>query len=226
MPWIRCDANDRHRTVFDVFGEGSQRRVRRPCLSRATEPSTVTCLPELDDEGRDQAAYLIEQGLTLPTDVRFVSYVTRDEKLRLSTGCLREAGVERRPDSDSSAGERGTYELALYRWHVMYPLHSRYRPFTEQQIRTLYDYYVDQLLPCLHAEGQDAGPAPSWEYFVANFDTGQQWNPYLRVRPKSSIGISGGQEAHAAESERLRRKCPPRPPDEKLYPALKVDTSR
>lgn len=41
-------------------------------------------------------------------------------------------------------------------------MHTRFlRPPTEQEQRVLYRYYVDELVPCLAAEGYRAPPAPS-----------------------------------------------------------------
>lgn len=100
----------------------------------------------------------------------------------------------------------------------MYPVHPRYRqPLTEKQIRLLYDYYVNRLVPCLQAEGYDVGPVPTWEFFLANYKP-IPWDPYRRLSPVRTRMSPSEYKAFREKYKALRKKCPPRPPITELFP--------
>lgn len=156
---------------------------------------------------------LIRAGLLdrVPPDVPFVRYVDPDEQTQLRS----KYSVEHKEQVDdchaiTSSGVRLPAE-AEYRIQVMYPIHPRYRqPYTKTQIRVLYDYYANTLVPCLQREGYDVGPLPSWEFFHANF-TPVAWNPYQRLSPvETRVPID--------QFKALRARCPPKPPIRELFP--------
>lgn len=156
---------------------------------------------------------LIREGLLdrVPTDVSFVRYVHPDEQDRLRASCaLKQGSHIDASRAITTSGVRLPAE-AEYRLQVMYPVHPSYRaPYTEKQIRVLYDYYVNTLVPCLRREGYDAGPLPSWEFFHANF-TPVPWSPYQRLSPvRTRMPIE--------QFEALQSRCPPQPPIHALFP--------
>lgn len=187
----------------------------------------TSLMPEwLDDEGRRHGANLLKTGIVrkLPTGIPFVRYVTKQESLRVRAACLVEQGIQQPPTAGpedrapvEKAAEEAAYALAQYVCYVKYPLHPRFRSFTDRQIRVVYDYYVDRVLPGLLKEGFDCGPAPSWEFFVANFG-GPGWAPHDRLLEE--VRATHTARAVIQELKRLEEEYPRLPPDEELFQDL------
>lgn len=74
-------------------------------------------------------------------------------------------------------------------------------PLTAAQIGDLYDYFVNQLTPCLTSRGYQVDAPPSRDAFVENYYKGG-WHPYLNVDPPSQ-----------EEWEEINRECPQDPDD-------------
>ncbi len=160
------------------------------------------------------AAFERENGQPPPSDVEFVRFIEHWEYGEVHSQCVREQGFDAQPTFDNGV----TYEdvppeqglalhEAIYRCQVAYPVHPRYSlPWTEEMIRTLYDYYVDELVPCLIAEGYPSQEAPSWDSFLAGYNTEHQWVPYDVVSVDSE-----------EEWQRINEVCPQSPPTEELF---------
>ncbi len=186
-------------------------------------PGQSGSLPQVDEKWHDlylewlaeRAAELQASGMeNVPDDVEFVRFIRPDEYGSVHAECLREQGFEAR-ERFAGVVEFGEVppdrEVALlearYRCLVQYPVHPRYlQPFDERQIRVLYDYNVNVLKPCLEAAGHDPGEPPSWETFLATYDTDDQWVPYDGVRTRDR-----------AEWEEINKRCPQIPPLDELY---------
>lgn len=150
-----------------------------------------------------------------PTDVGFVQFIRADDYGRVHSECLRGQGfpAEETFDGGIEFGSVPQEQLdarraAEYRCHAQYPIHPRYYlPLSEEQIRLTYDYRVEVLAPCLHEQGFDPGEPPTWETFLATFDTQDEWFPYSVVEP----------DAGTVSWEEINELCPQSPPSQDLY---------
>lgn len=153
-------------------------------------------------------------GVPPPDDVKFVRFVDLTEYGEVHAACVREQGFGARATFDGGTvfdrvpeSQGLALNEAVYRCDIAYPVHPRYSlPLTEAQIRTTYEYYVNELVPCLAARGYSVEPAPSWETFLATQDTGAQWVPYDAVH-----------YTNEAEWQRINQACPQSPPLEDLF---------
>lgn len=105
-------------------------------------------------------------------------------------------------------GAAWPYENPLagtYRCRISYPIHPRFQlPPTDQQLRVIYDYFLDELIPCLRNEGYELSPPPSFETFRAEWPN--TWDPYVELP-----------EPKGFKKDEVLQKCPPRPPLEAVY---------
>lgn len=76
----------------------------------------------------------------------------------------------------------------------------------EGAARVIYDYYVEELVPCLAANGYQVGEVPTWEEFWDDAAGLELWDPYSELRP----------EASWQRQQELFKECPPNPPAEDL----------
>jgi hypothetical protein len=87
----------------------------------------------------------------------------------------------------------------------------------DEQVRVVYDYYVDTLVPCLEARGFEVGDVPTWEAFRSTWV------------PDGSGGLSAGEGSWAPytllidvippeEWDAVEAACPQNPTDEMLFP--------
>lgn len=135
--------------------------------------------------------------------VDLVRYVTPREWATAQSDCLHEAGfpdvsvmddgglqVLGVPDSQKEA-----LAVAQYVCGVKYAIDPQYTdPFTEDELNSIYVYYVDFLVPCLTGQGYSVADVPSRGSFV---DSRGRWSPYESVEP-------GTQESWVA----LNKTCP------------------
>lgn len=105
------------------------------------------------------------------------------------TRCLTEAGFEARVVDDSVSstvphGQEEAHALAQYVCEVSYPLRSSDAlPQSDEQLRELYVYFVDELVPCLEGLGYNVGPVPSLTAFSERYYGEDPWTPYVVVGP-------------------------------------------
>lgn len=162
-----------------------------------------------------QTESLRSKGIEVPTDAEFVQFVEEDEWGTYQAKCMQDQGFEAEASDDGrSVGgdlppddQMDAHWQATYRCRIAYPLHPRFDvPMTDEQIRIVYDYFVDELVPCLEKEGYDIEPAPSWETFRSQWGTPESWEPHSSVRAPNR-----------QEHLRIREDCPQRPPSEDVY---------
>lgn len=160
------------------------------------------------------ASFEQENGQPAPDDAEFVRFIESSEYGEVHAECIREQGFgaeatfDHGVEYDPVPPEQGVaLHEAIFRCQVAYPVHPRYSlPWTDEMIRTLYDYYVDELVPCLTAEGYTLQEAPSWESFLADYGTERTWTPYAVVD-------AGTPE----EWQQINETCPQGPPSEELF---------
>ncbi len=97
------------------------------------------------------------------------------------------------------AGQEEAQAIAVYVCMAEYPVEPTSEQLTEDQLRTLYDYYVNELVPCLADAGYDVIDAPSFETFRDSYST-SPWSPYSSVAPSTQ-----------AEWDKINTICPQNP---------------
>jgi hypothetical protein len=115
--------------------------------------------------------------------------------------CIEEEGF---PDGEFATGQETQMELAIFVCKARFPLDPKYtRPFTDKQHAFVYDYYLNELVPCLEHEGyEQTVTPPSRQVYI---DTGGEgagwWFPYEAV------------DADISEDEwlRINELCPQAP---------------
>jgi hypothetical protein len=79
---------------------------------------------------------------------------------------------------------------------------------SEKTKRVYFDYYVNELLPCLAKQGYSIRDVPSFQVFADEYNTSKNWNPYatlLKQYPSSGPSVGA-----------LQALCPQRPNDGRL----------
>ncbi|RIK14697.1 MAG: hypothetical protein DCC50_10430 [Acidobacteria bacterium] len=107
-------------------------------------------------------------------------------------------------------GHEDDLARANYVCTAMYPVDEKYlRPFSLHQLRLLYDWRVEQTVPCMRADGVEVPEPPSFETFVGEYAaTGyRHWSPRSAVELPSEIEADPG----------FADWCPDTPPDDVLY---------
>jgi hypothetical protein len=147
-------------------------------------------------------------------DVEFVRFVEAADAPSIMVSCLAEQGFIASVGSDGGifpqdvpADQGSALAEAIYRCDAQYPVHPRYYlPPTIEQLQIRYDYYVDSLVPCLRREGQSLDDPPTWETFVGNYHTRDNWHPYDEVNTRN-----------ADHHQQLHERCPQEPPWQEVY---------
>ncbi len=119
-----------------------------------------------------------------------------------------EAAVE--PDGGLSAGYRieqqAAFSLALYVCNAKYPTDPKYlAPLNESQHEFVYEFLVNELVPCIEKAGFDVGEIPSFQAYLADAGTPREWVPMAEA---VSAGLAS---------------VPLRPTPDGLYGELKDD---
>jgi hypothetical protein len=140
-------------------------------------------------------------------DVAFERFITQDEESEVIAACLREQGIpleikQHGWQVSAPIGEELEVELAFFVCEVRFPISpSLYQPFTDDELRYTYRYFVEQLRPCLLGRGYDIGEPPSFEEFRERWWTDHHWSPYRDVMENNSNAFVATTDA-----------CPPTPP--------------
>lgn len=171
----------------------------------------------------DYQAYLrrLEEasGIKDPPHTKMIRLVSADEQLAVLKDCLAEAGFQvtvtfdggLEPPRDLPSSQVVAYQRAEYVCYAEYPVDPSTfpPPLNETEIEILYDYYVNDLMPCLEDHGYDVPSPPPMDAFKDEFATGQDlWFPYDSV-PAFSLTDEKWEE--------INRDCPQAPSDEVLY---------
>jgi hypothetical protein len=143
-------------------------------------------------------------------DAKFERFITKDEEGEVVAACLREQGIPAEVDEygwnvNIPIGQEQEYDLAIFVCEVRFPLSpSLSQPFTEEELRYIYRYFVEQLRPCLQGRGYEIGEPPSFEQFRETWwtDDTPPWSPYRDLIEHDADAFEATQEA-----------CPPTPPD-------------
>lgn len=151
-----------------------------------------------------------------PQDAEFVRYISPEEYAAVMVPCLTEQGIPVRALPDGGVGyddlpeeEWVRQREAGYRCHVRFPTHPMFEePLSDDQLRRLYSYLVDDLTPCLEDEGYATTAPPAVEVFIETYPVGNAWSPWPANDPR----------LHAEEEwYRLNVACPQSPSIEYLY---------
>jgi hypothetical protein len=190
-----------------------------PVGNDSTDVHELPDAPDWEQLYLDEVEILREEfelitGELPPNDVEFVRFIDVDDYGRVHAECVRGQGFEAEESWDGGVSygrvppeQSLASHTAIYRCHIAYPVHPRYfLPRTEEQVRVVYDYFVDELVPCLAELGYEVSPAPSWEAFLADEGSQGQWFPYLDVDPPSD-----------QEEREVNEACPQNPPLEALF---------
>lgn len=149
-------------------------------------------------------------GMGDPPPVEVIRRVAPSEQSALVAECMRERGwsVVVAPEGGVMATAPDEQVLALNEsWYVCWasypPLDQYLRPLDDGQLERLYAYYLNELTPCLEAQGYAIDP-PSQAGWMQDARTGNDyWMPYFDL------------DGHADED--VRRRCPEAPGDDVLF---------
>lgn len=78
--------------------------------------------------------------------------------------------------------QQQSFALAQYVCDARYPLNPKLNvPLDGEQLTELYDYFADELVPCLESEGFAISAMPSRQAFIDDYYTERSWSPYSDV---------------------------------------------
>lgn len=163
--------------------------------------ATGPTLPTPDPLSAADAERLIEQHLKFYADeariadptvkiphVAPVRFVDPSEPPEAMAQCLRDEGFEAavEPDGGLSSGYRieqqAAYSLALYICNAKYPPDPKYlAPLNESQREFVYEFLINELVPCIEKAGFDVGEIPSFQAYLADAGTPREWTPMAEV---------------------------------------------
>jgi hypothetical protein len=163
-------------------GTGVAERRRPPAAATEGGPSIDTVLAE----SRQRLLAKFPQA-QIP-EVEFVRYISQDEYGEVRAECLTALGFPTAAHDDGGFGGSFTrdqaeaHAVADYTCEVRFPLDPKYTaPLTNAQLVALYDYYVNELTPCLESAGESVGPPPSESVFIEGYSGSDPWTPYLAL---------------------------------------------
>lgn len=92
--------------------------------------------------------------------------------------------------------------------HEKFPIDPNYlEPYTESQMTYLYQWYLDESIPCLEDLGYDGFDPPSLNVFIDTFETPTRWAPYLDI---------DNEQIPTGAWYTLNEECPQYPPAEDI----------
>jgi hypothetical protein len=146
-----------------------------------------------------------------------VRWVTPDEWPQAMSDCLEQEGVEVEVLADggfSYEGDKAVLAPVVWTCQAQYTIDPRTtQPLDDRQVKLLYDYFVNDLKPCVEGEGYEVADPPSLTTFSESIATGGQeesWSPYAGV-VRGTISTESWDE--------LNRACPQEPPFDAMYGA-------
>jgi hypothetical protein len=183
--------------------------------SGAASNATPAPAPTLDAATQTQLDYEWERVVTenpnaVRPEIEIVRFLEQDEWSAVTAKCMQDEGwsdTKAMSDGVEYGGipesQVGAFYLSQYTCSAKYPLDPKYNvPLTDERLGALYDYFADELQPCLEAEGYETPPAPSRETFIESYAETGGWNLYETV-------AAGGQ----SEWNAINKKCPQIPED-------------
>lgn len=143
------------------------------------------------DDQRD-ALQSMHPDVEIP-DTELIRYVSLYEWAPAIVDCMLEQGFGASLLSDGGvsyeeppAGQEEGLAVAAYVCAVEYPVELT-EQLNDVQLRKLYNYYVNDLVPCLADEGYDINDIPSFETFRDRYGS-SPWSPYSSVSPSTQLG--------------------------------------
>lgn len=162
------------------------------------------------------AQYATSLGIDSPPEVSIVRWVNPEESPAIMVECLVSAGVSATLDAEhnsygitSSAGQHDSTDLARYICLAKFPVRlDIYRFPSEAEQRMLYQYLVDEWLPCMTREGFPLSK-PSLETYTT----------YLRNEGPNPLFYEFGDKysLSATDFNNLMQDCPQQPPGWRAY---------
>jgi hypothetical protein len=186
-----------------IIAVGASGCTQQPTAQDSQEPDWEELY--LDNLAGLAARFEADHGRPPPDDATFIRFIDANDYGRVHAECVREHGFDASETFDGGVifGDVAQDQaLALaeahYRCEAAYPVHPRHFSTvpTDEDLRRAYDYLVDELMPCLIAEGYEVGPPPTWEVFRDSPLEGR-WHPYHFFDPQSE-----------AEWQRVNETCP------------------
>ena len=130
-------------------------------------------------------------GVKHPPSVDVVQQVGPKEQVERIVACMHEFGwsdvqVEnggiRYPWDPEDPKQREAIGLAMYTCHAKFPIRTELLHPSKETYRRLYDYFRDELAPCLRSKGYEISPAPGWEHWLHALQHDQEyWDPASEV---------------------------------------------
>ncbi|MBF0671341.1 MAG: hypothetical protein IR160_02000 [Salinibacterium sp.] len=131
----------------------------------------------------------------LMPEVERVRFVPPEEWAEAMAACLSTEGfpAEVTPDGgvqrQVAAGQAMASDIASYVCNAKYPMDPQYEvKLNESQLRYLYKYYNNSLVPCLEDEGFRIPRAPSLQVFIDSYGTPDAWTPYASLVGQPIVG--------------------------------------
>ena len=124
-------------------------------------------------------------GLARP-EVEFLRASTPLDFADSYVACMHDAGfpaVTLMIDGGVSSGQLeeesfDAYLLADYECAVRYAINpTYYAPYSDEQMELIYDFYAEDLIPCITSLGFTVGEMPAFEVFAERELGGDPWNP-------------------------------------------------
>lgn len=177
---------------------------RPPKLEATAEQ--LAAQEEIDLKQYSDAVFANDPNAELPK-VERVRFITLDEWPEVMAKCLTAEGFYSTVDQGAlgtSAPEDqvGPYRIAQYVCNAKYPIDPRQMlPFVDDQIRYLYEYYVQVATPCLEGMGFEVPDPPSLQAYIDSYRDSPDWRPY------ENASINSTRE----EWSRIQEECPQRP---------------
>lgn len=183
------------------------------CSSEPRLPKVEVTAEQLDAQAeRDLKQYsdavLAKNPNAELPNVERVRFITLDEWAATIATCLTEEGFDATADQgalSSTAPERQEepYLIAQYVCNARFPLDPhQMMPLVDDQIRYLYDYYVQVATPCLEGMGFSVPDPPSLQTYVDGYRDAPDWRPYEDASIKSTD----------EQWARIQEECPERAP--------------
>ncbi|TFD49587.1 hypothetical protein E3T55_10940 [Cryobacterium frigoriphilum] len=191
--------------------EPAQSDLTAPTAS--AEPTNSTPLV-LDAASQDLLDWDWEQVLRESPDaerpvIEIVRFTDSDDWASAMESCMNDLGWPDRATADGGLdhgmiqdAQAGAHALAIYTCNAKYPMDPKYNvPLTDERLSELFDYFTDELQPCLEAEGYDVPESPSRETFIDTYAENGAWHLYENVSTGQSTWNS------------INAKCPQIPVD-------------
>lgn len=194
-----------------------------PSTWQPTERITLTLISESEKEAayREQMTRLAQaDGTPQILDVQHQSWsATPEESARRVAACMHEGGfpVEVSPTgglqyATPPESQQQAWNVAMNTCIAEHPVDPSFsQDWTEPQLRLIYDYWDQYLIPCLEAHGHpvDLSTRPTKQSFVSAFHTGQRhdWWPFAQAMR----GVPEEEQARVSET------CPELPPQDVFW---------